>query len=211
MKVAVIGATGMVGSRVTSEAVRRGHDVTAVSRNVPAHIHVAQVRWVAADANDRDSLGPLLSAADAAVLTIRAAAGSESTLASTTAGVLAAASTAGTRLLIVGGAGPLHSPNRPGVLAIDDPDYVPPGWRALATASVDQLRACRQQVAAEWTYLSPPAVLMPGERTGSYRRGTDTLLVDERGRSQISAEDLAVAVLDELEAPSGLRHLTVAH
>lgn len=63
---------------------------------------------------------------------------------------------------------------------------------------------------ADWTYVSPPALVAPAERTGRYRRGTTTLLVASDGTSSISAEDFAVAVIDELETPSGERHVTVA-
>lgn len=212
MKITVIGATGMVGSRVTDEAVRRGHAVTAVSRRPAAPGSFPQgVDPVAADVSDPAPLRPLFEAADAVVLTIRPAPGAEATLAPATAGVLDVAAATGTRLLVVGGAGPLRSPGRPDVLVSDDPAYVPAEFRDIAMASTHQLRACEGRTGAEWTYLSPPALLEPGERTGTYRRGTDTLLIGPDGRSRISAEDLAVSVLDELETPSGLRRLTVAH
>ncbi|WP_327351158.1 NAD(P)-dependent oxidoreductase [Streptomyces sp. NBC_01304] len=211
MKILVIGATGMVGSRVIDEAARRGHAVTAVSRSLTPHADAAGVEWVAADAGDPDALKPLLSAADVAVLAVRLAPGSEHALAPTTTRVLDAAATTATPLLVVGGAGPLRSPDRPDLLIADNPEYVPAVWRAIAVASTDQLEACRRHPGAEWTYLSPPALLAPGERTGTYRRGADTLLVASDGRSHISAEDLALAVLDELETPSGQRHLTVGY
>ena len=114
------------------------------------------------------------------------------------------------RLLVVGGAGALFSPDEPGLLVRDDPRYVPDAWRAVAGASVRQLEVCRRYARRRWVYLSPPAVLEPGTRTGSYRRGTTELLVDSTGISRISAEDLAVAVLDELERPSRDRQFTVA-
>ncbi|GGR87810.1 3-beta hydroxysteroid dehydrogenase [Streptomyces aureoverticillatus] len=212
MKITVIGATGMVGSRVTDEAARRGHTVTAVSRRLAAPRSFPEtVDPVAADVTDPDTLRPLLAAADAAVLTIRPAPGSEATLAPATTGVLDVAAATGTRLLVVGGAGPLRSPDRPDLLVADNPVYVPAEWRRIAAASTEQLRACERHPGAKWTFLSPPAILEPGERTGTYRSGTDTLLVGPDGRSRISAEDLAIGVLDELEAPSGRRHLTVAH
>ncbi|HEX5532696.1 MAG TPA: NAD(P)H-binding protein [Actinomycetales bacterium] len=211
MKITIIGATGMVGGRVVTEALRRGHDVTAVSRSAATQTGHSDASWVSADATDTEVLRTHLAAADAVVLTIRADPGSESTLGETTTRVIDVAVASGSRLLVVGGAGPLRSPERPGALVVDDPSYVPPEWRALAVASIEQLRACQRRSDADWTYLSPPALLLPGERTGSYRRGTDTLLVDAGGRSEISAEDLAVAVLDELESPSGLRRMTVAY
>ncbi|QIB48203.1 NAD(P)-dependent oxidoreductase [Streptomyces aureoverticillatus] len=212
MKIAVIGATGMVGSRVTDEAVRRGHTVTAVSRRLPAPDSLPEgADPVAADVTDLDALRPVLAAADVAVLTIRPAPGSEATLAPATTGVLDVAAATGTPLLIVGGAGPLRSPDEPDVLIVDNPAYIPAEWRDIAAASTEQFRAAERHSGAKWTYLSPPAILEPGERTGAYRKGTDTLLVDADGLSRISAEDLAVGVVDELEAPSGLSRLTFAH
>ncbi|SDK34260.1 NAD(P)-dependent oxidoreductase [Streptomyces indicus] len=208
MKIAVIGATGMVGSRVTAEAVRRGHVVTAVSRSAPEELP-AGAEWVGADAGEPETLRPVVSSADAAVLAVRPSPGAESVLAPLTAKLLDVA--VGTPLLIVGGAGPLRSPDPSRGLVLDDPVYVPAQYRAIAQASTDQLLACTGHFSTDWTYLSPPALLAPGERTGTYRRGGDTLLVAPDGRSHISAEDLAVAVLDELEEPSGTRHLTVAY
>lgn len=93
---------------------------------------------------------------------------------------------------------------------IDDEQFVPAQWRSSAVASRAQLQVCESHAAA-WTYLSPPAILEPGTRTGVYRRGTTTLLVDDAGRSRISAEDLSVALLDEVENPGDARHFTVAY
>jgi putative NADH-flavin reductase len=219
VRITVIGATGMVGSRVTDEGVRRGHRVTGLSRRQgasasappPAGDGAGHVRWVAADAREAVALRPLLAGTDAVVLCVRPAPGDEATLASTTSRVLDVAATTGARVLVVGGAGPLRSPGRPGLLVADDRELVPAEWAAFAAASTEQLRACERHSSAHWAYLSPAALLETGERTGSYRRGTDTLLTDGDGRSRISAEDLAIAVLDELERPSGHAHLTVAH
>ncbi|WP_432280693.1 hypothetical protein [Streptomyces luomodiensis] len=96
-------------------------------------------------------------------------------------------------------------------LVVDNPAYVPAEYRAVALAGVAQLRVCQAHAGADWVYLSPPALLEPGARTGRYRRGTNTLLTAADGRSWISAEDLAVAVVDELETPGPERHITVVH
>ncbi|MGH3934737.1 MAG: NAD(P)-dependent oxidoreductase [Pseudonocardiaceae bacterium] len=72
-------------------------------------------------------------------------------------------------------------------------------------AGGDQLEACRAEAGVDWAYLSPAALLEPGERTGNYRLGTDELLVDADGNSTISMEDLAVALLDETERPKHRR------
>ncbi|MGH8878724.1 MAG: NAD(P)-dependent oxidoreductase, partial [Stackebrandtia sp.] len=114
-------------------------------------------------------------------------------------------------ILFIGGAGPLRSPRDPELLVADDQDWVPGEFRAIARASVTQLRICEAHT-APWTYLSPPATLVPGRRTGRYRHGTTTLLVGPDGSSRISAEDLALAVVDELEDGGGPgRHMTVGY
>lgn len=136
--------------------------------------------------------------------------GQEQTIAPLTTAVLDATGRSGTRLLVIGGAGPLRSPRRDGLAVLDDPDYVPVEWRAVAEASTAQLHTCVRHTNPRWTYLSPPAIVEPGTRTGTYRRGTTTLLTEPDGTSRITAEDLAVAALDEIERPGTDRHFTVA-
>jgi len=161
------------------------------------------------DVTDVEGVAGLLKDSDAAVVALRPPAGHESDLARLTTAVLDAASRGRTPLLIIGGAAPLSSPGNPGTLAIDDPTIVPPAWRDVAQASLDQFRACQAHSYKGWVYLSPPAIFAPGGATGSYRRGTTMLLRDGRGQSRISPEDLALAVVDELEYPGGEQHITV--
>jgi putative NADH-flavin reductase len=206
----VVGAAGMVGSRITSEASRRGHAVTAVVRAAKPAAFPEGVTAMAGNADDREQMTRLFSGSDVIVGATRPVVGQEHTVATTTTALLDAAAAAATRLLIVGGAGPLHVPGRPDRLVIDDPDYVPAEWRTIAAASVAQLDACRAH-GADWVYLSPPATLEPGPRTGTYRRGTTTLLTGADGTSRISVEDLAVAALDEIEEPHAVTHFTVGY
>lgn len=168
---------------------------------------------VALDANDADAVREALagSAADAVVLAVRTMPVDQEFLVGTTRTVLDLAARLGMRVLVVGGAGALRSPGDRELLVADNPAYVPAEFQAVAAAGIAQLRACQADSAADWVYLSPPALLEPGDRTGHYRRGTDTLLTGADGRSWISAEDLAVAVLDELEVPGPERHITVVH
>ncbi|TQM32390.1 NAD(P)-dependent oxidoreductase [Nocardia bhagyanarayanae] len=210
MKIAVVGATGMVGSRVIDEAARRGHDLIAVFRSRRPTALPPRVIAVEGDANDPDRMSGLFHGADAIVAATRPAEGHEHTAAKTATALLDAAATAGTRILFVGGAAPLRLPQHPDRLVIDSPEYVPEAIRPIAAASVAQLEACRAHP-ADWVYLSPPGLLEPGSRTGKYRRGTTTLLVGADGTSRISAEDFAVAVLDELENPVGEEHFTVGY
>lgn len=211
MKITVIGATGMVGSRLVTEAADRGHVVTAASRNPGVDPRPDVIASVAVDVRTPETLAPVLAGADAVVLAIRPVPGDEHTLAPLTAAVLDAADAAGTAVLIVGGAGPLRSPNDRTLLVADDPAHVPAAWQSIAAASTAQLRTCQQNSSTGWVYLSPPAILEPGTRTGRYRRGTTTLLTDADGRAAGSAEDLAVAVVDELERPGAEQHFTIAH
>lgn len=208
--IAVLGATGMVGSRVAAEAGARGHRVRALSRR-PAADDEPGVTPVAVDASDTDALRAALTGSDAVVVTVRTDPVDQDFLVGTTRAVLDAAAGTGTRVLVVGGAGVLRSPGTPGLLVADDPAHVPAGVRPVAAAGVAQLAACRTHPYRNWVYVAPPALLEPGERTGRYRRGTDTLLTASDGRSWISAEDLAVAVLDELQDPGAEHLITVVH
>lgn len=143
MRIAVLGATGMAGAAIVSEAIARGHQVIAASRQ------------------------PSATPSDDGRLEARA-------------------------------------------VDVDDPEHVPVAWTTIAQASLDQYDACQEHPCTGWVYLSPPAVFEPGERSGSYLRGTTTLVTDANGVSRITAPDLAIAVLDELENPGAERHFTVA-
>ena len=208
MRITVLGATGMAGTAVVNEALRRGHKVTAVSRR-RCHQSGAHLTSCLLDVTDVEGVAGLLEDSDAAVVALRPPAGHESDLVRLTTAVLDAASRSRTPLLIIGGAAPLSSPTDPSILAIDDPTIVPPAWRDVAQASLDQFRVCQAHSYEGWVYLSPPAIFGPGDVTGAYRRGTTTLLRDAHGASRISPEDLALAVVDELEHPGGEQHVTV--
>jgi putative NADH-flavin reductase len=216
MTIAVLGATGMVGSRVIDEAGARGHGVLALSRK--RMDGRPGLTPVAVDANDPSALREALTgsathgvAPDAVVVALRTFPVDQEFLVGATRTVLETAAREGIRVLVVGGAGALRSPGDRDLPLADNPAYVPDEYRAVAVAGIAQLRACQDHPGADWVYLSPPALLEPGERTGRYRRGTDTLLTTADDRSWISTEDLAVAVLDELENPGTERHVTVVH
>jgi putative NADH-flavin reductase len=218
MRIAVLGATGMVGSRVVDEASARGRQVIALSRRLVGRTAGSpNVPPVAVDANDSRAVREALAGSashggvDAVVLAVRTVPVDEEFLVGTTRMVLDIAAELGIRVLVVGGAGALRSPDDSHLLVADNTVFVPAGIKAVAAAGVAQLRTCQSHAEADWVYLSPPALLEPGIRTGGYRRGTDTLLIGADGRSWISAEDLAVAVVDELETPGPDHHVTVVH
>lgn len=205
MKVALIGASGYVGSKLLAEAAARGHQVTALVSNpgkVPATANVV-VRQV--DALAKADLAGLLAGHDAVISAFsgHAQADVRGYYVKGMTSIVNAVKAAGvTRLLVVGGAGSLEV--APGVELVDTPDF-PAQWKGTAEGARDALALLRRESALDWTMLSPSAHLVPGERTGAFRLGTDALLVDDKGESHISLEDYAVAMIDELERPAHSR------
>ncbi|MEO3791672.1 NAD(P)H-binding protein [Nonomuraea sp. B10E15] len=212
MRITLFGAAGAVGTRTLAEALSRGHDVTAVVRDParrPLPHSGAKIRR--GDASDIGDVAALSAGQDLVISATRPGPGREHELVTAAESLLAGVSVTGVRLLLVGGAAGLTVPGTGGLTVVDAPDF-PPSWRPIALACEAQLAACRTAPRADWTYLSPPALLEPGERTGRYRLGADELLVGADGRSVISMEDLAVALLDEAERPRHRRRrFTVAY
>ena len=205
MKIAVIGGTGMVGSRIVAEAAARGHQVTAVSRKGDA-VQSDNVTPLRADASDTEALQKLATEHDVIVSAIgpsREPKGDPSTFADTL--VSLATAVASSRLVVVGGAGSLLA--APGVRLVDTPEF-PPIYKTESLAGADSLAALKALPnAGEWTYISPPPVIAPGEHTGHYVVADDTIAGDT-----ISAEDYAVALVDEIETPTHTgRRFTVAN
>src|SRR5438132_13205531 len=169
MKIALIGATGSVGSRVLKEALSRGHEVTALSRH-PEEVEPRKgVTAVAADINDATRLASVLRGHDAVVSSVRFVNFDVATLLK----ALKAADI--DRLVMVGGAGSLTTASG-GALA-DAPTF-PPAVLPEARAGAAVLAALRQEAHVNWTFISPSAVFAPGQRTGKFRIGSDTLLLD---------------------------------
>ncbi|GAA2639209.1 NAD(P)H-binding protein [Actinomadura fulvescens] len=200
MRITVFGAAGSVGARVVAEALSRGHEVTAVVRDSARFRELpAEAHHRTADARDPEEVTRLAAGQDVVITATRPAPGLEHELVTATKALLAGLTGTGVRLLVVGGAATLTTPG--GLTVVEDPG-LPAEIRDIALACAAQHAACRAETSVDWTYLSPPALLEPGERTGTYRLGTDELLVDAHGESRISIEDLAVALLDEAEHPT---------
>ncbi|BBZ05448.1 NAD-dependent epimerase [Mycolicibacterium chitae] len=206
-RILLFGASGYAGSRIRDEALRRGHQVTAVSRGGP----------VAASLYDRDAVLRLAEDADVLVSAITSgpdAAGN--TLPDAVPILVAAAQRSGVRIGVVGGAGGLLlSEGGEQVIsrlaAIAPPDKLRD--IALHIDFLDRLRETPEDV--DWFYLSPPTGFgahVPGVARGHYRLGADVLLTDGQGNSEISGDDFAVAFLDEIEDPRHRRRrFTVAY
>jgi len=195
-KIAIIGATGRAGSQLLEEALRRGHSVVAIARDPAQSQGREGVTVKALDAKDSAALQAAVAGVDAVL-----SAAHFSTLAPQA--VIEPVKRAGVkRLLVVGGAGSLLLPS--GHRVIDSPDF-PEAYKAEASAGVKFLDALRQEPTLDWTFLSPSAEFVEGERSGRYTLGKDHLLIGADGKSWITFADYAIAMLDELEKPAHSR------
>ena len=202
MKIIVFGARGDVGRRVVAEATARGHEVTAVVRDLAQAASLpADVAVTAADVADVDAAAAAMAGHDLAISAVRPPDGQETALVGLTGAVLVAAARAKVRVLVVGGAASLTVPDGGGHTVLTAPGFLPDEVVPIARACQAQYELVTSNGAADWAYLCPPAMLTPGTRTGHYRVGSDALVVDGDGASAISMEDFAVALVDEAETP----------
>lgn len=206
MKIALIGATGFVGSAILKEALDRGHEVTAIARHpekLQAHpkLHAKKgdvynadevARWVAGHHAVISAFNPGWSDPDIYNHQVK---GSRS--------IIDGVKKSGVkRLLFVGGAGSLEV--KPGVQSVDTPEF-PKEWKQGSLATREALNQLRKESGLDWSFLSPSADLSPGQRTGKFRLGIDQMLKDAKGESRISVEDYAMAMIDEVERPTYVR------
>ena len=201
MKLVLFGASGMIGSRLLAEALRRGHSVTVVVRD-PKKFSAppGAVSVVSGDVTDAASVAVAAKGHDAV---LSAVGGTVEVVKAAPRPLLDGLTKAGVkRLLIVGGAGSLEV--APGVQLLATPEF-PAAWKGYALAHDEALQTFRKNASIDWSYLSPAAFISPGERTGKFRLGGDQLLTDAKGESRISAEDYAIAFLDEVEKPKHIR------
>lgn len=210
MRIAVIGATGMIGSRIVAEARDRGHEVTGATRSGTGGTMVL-------DGGDAAAVAAAVSGHTAVVLAVappRDGSDVPSALVGVGRAVIDGLRAAGVRrLVVVGGAGSLQV--APGVRMIDNirGTDIPEVYKQQALAQVALLELITAEAGdLEWTYVSPPAQIEPGQRTGVFRVGGDQLLVDGDGQSRVSAEDYAAGVVDELDKGENIRrHITLAY
>ena len=192
MKIALIGATGIVGTRLISELRRRGHQVTAIARRPETLDRQDGVNPAVGDVQNENALAAVLAGHDVAIHSVKF-------FSTDPAKVIAATKAAKVpRLLVVGGSGSLEV--TPGLTLVNSPDF-PPEYKPETLAGVKFLDVLRQEEELDWTLLSPSYLFAPGERTGKFRLGKDELLVGADGQSRISTEDFAIALVDELEQP----------
>jgi putative NADH-flavin reductase len=201
MKITLYGASGMIGSRILTELLLREHHVTAVVRD-PAKITQPGVVVKTGDVLDADRVAETARGSEAAISAYAPPPDATAKLSEATHALIAGLKHAHVRrLLVVGGAGSLDA--KPGTPLVDTPHF-PPQFKPYAVAHREAL-AILKQADLDWTCLTPAATIEPGKRTGIYRTGGDILVTDQHGHSRISAEDYAVALVDELEKPHHIR------
>ncbi|MDU1142688.1 NAD(P)H-binding protein [Aeromonas rivipollensis] len=205
MKIALIGASGFVGSAILNEAVSRGHHVTAIVRDTSKIAPHPQITTVAVDAQDPQALADMLKGHDRVISAYNpgwSAPDIHDQYLKGASAIVEAANAAHSWLLVVGGAGSLEI--APGVQLVDTPDF-PAEWKQGALAARDGLTALRREAALDWRFVSPPVFLEPGEKRGGYRLGGDQVLFSGDKPAGIRVGDLADAVINEAEKPAHLR------
>jgi uncharacterized protein len=206
MKIAVIGATGFVGSTILQEALQRGHEVTAIVRHPEKVTPHPKLRPHKADVQKADEVTRSVAGHDAVISAFNPGWSNPDIYNQQVKGtraIIDGVKKAGVkRLLFVGGAGSLEV--KLGVQSVDLPEF-PAEYKQGALATREALNLLRKEPNLDWSFLSPSADLFPGQRTGKFRLGTDQLLADAKGESRISVQDYAMAMIDEVEKPKHIR------
>jgi len=204
MKVAIIGATGFVGTALVTEFANRNVEVTAISRN-PQDESKSKVTTAKADVLDVDALAEVLKGHDAVVSAYNAGWTNPNIYNDFIDGAKAvqeAVKKSGVkRFIVIGGAGSLFV--APGLQAVDTPDF-PAEIKPGATAARDYLNIIKDEKELDWAFFSPAFEMHQGTktgRTGNYRLGLDNPVFNDENRSILSVEDLAVVIADEVENP----------
>ena len=202
MKIAIIGATGFVGSAILNELADRKHNITAIARNPK---DTSNVNWVAADIFNTDALAETLKGNDIVISAYNSGWTNPNIYDDFIAGSKAiqeAVKKSGVkRYITIGGAGSLFV--APGLQAVDTPDF-PKEYYVAASAARDYLNILKEEKDLDWAFFSPAFEMHPGitlGRTGKYRLGLENPVFDADQRSILSVEDLAVAIADEAETP----------
>ena len=206
MKIALIGATGFVGSALLKEALDRGHEVTGIVRHPEKLQAHPKLHAKKGDVHNVDEVVRLVAGQDAVISALNPGWTNpdiyNQQVKGTRAIIDGVKKSGVKRLLFVGGAGSLEV--KPGVLSMDLPGF-PAEYKQGALATREALNLLRKESTLDWSFLSPSADISPGQRTGKFRLGTDQMLSDANGQSRISTQDYAVAMIDEVEHPAHVR------
>ena len=196
MKIAVIGSNGRVASLVAEEALKRGYSVTGIARNENKSQLTSFIQKDALALTKED-----LSNFDVVVDAVGG--WSKETIPNITnamkhlANILAGMNV---RLIVVGGAGSLFV-NEERTMTVDMGPSFPEDWKPLSKAHGEGLAALRESKDLNWTYISPACnFVADGEKTGQYKLGGENLVLSDKGESEISYADYAIALVDVIES-----------
>ncbi|MDO9485141.1 MAG: NAD(P)H-binding protein [Actinomycetota bacterium] len=214
--IVVYGGTGYAGSRIVSEAASRGHQVTAVARNVANAPAIDGVTYVAGSFYDAPLLLELTKDADVLISAIHAYSAEGDSIINALDTLVDVAQTNDVRIGIVAGAGSLYVSEGGEQVRVAYASALPPEAMPEINTHADFLEALRSTPDnVDWFFVSPALSFgshVPGERTGVYRVGGDVLLTDAEGVSAISGDDYAIAFVDEIDKPVHHRkRFTVAY
>lgn len=203
MKIALIGASGYVGAKLRDEALQRGHQVVAIVRDPSKLPTVDGLTTRSADVYDSAQVSAAVAGSDVVLSAFSSAHETDDVQGKhlrASRAIVAGTKHAGVgRLIVIGGAGSLFV--APGVQLVDTEAF-PAEWKPGALGARDALSDLQQENELDWAFVSPPPLLVPGERSGKYQVGGDAVPPMRDGQpASISTDDLAVAVLDEIEKP----------
>jgi putative NADH-flavin reductase len=189
-RVALIGASGKIGSKIAAELIQRGHKVTGIARN-PEKVTVSGITTAAGDFTQPEQMAKVLSGHDAVISAASFIPGQAEKL-------IASVRQSGVkRFLMVGGAASLQT--EPGGKKIIETIELPDAWKAPVMEGIRTLGLLRDVQDVDWTFFSPAVQIGPGERTGKFRLGEEVVVKDAAGASKISYDDYAIAMVDEFE------------
>ena len=197
--IALIGASGNIGSKITRELLDRGHTVTAICRNPDTMDAQEGVTTVSGDMLNPEQLAETLKGHDAVISAAPFVTNESEKL-------FAAVRNSGVkRYVMVGGAASLF--NDEGVKVWDTLQGVgiPEPVLANIAEGIRAFDLLQLEDSLDWTFFSPAVMIGPGERTGQFRLGKDNVVADENGDSKISYDDYAIALVDELEQGNNIR------
>ena len=196
-RIALIGASGKIGSKIAAELVQRGHTVTGIARNADKVPALAGVTAAQGDFTQPEALARILAGHDAII-------SAASFIPDQAEQLIASVRGSGVkRFLMVGGAASLHT--EPGGPKVIDTIELPDAWKAPVMEGIRTLDLLRNVDDVDWTFFSPAVMIGPGERTGKFRLGKDSVVRDTEGNSKISYDDYAIAMVDELDQGNNLK------